>query len=413
MKQTKEDLNPVIARRIIEAVGSSGTPPEFGFQYFTAGLDVYLNVIESEYLSSYVKSGGSVFKMIIGVYGGGKTHFLFNVRELCWKEGYIASYISLTPQETPFSKLEQIYKAIVNNLVYPQSPEALLGSYDRGIEAVINKWFFEKYKEISQLVKGDILYNELENYVTSLGPYESTSFKNAVAEAFLSLAKKSDADFNLITQWLKGESILKAEVKKFKIFDKIEKTTAFKMIRSLVQWLIEIDYSGIIVLLDEAEQTPSMSSKEKDLLLSNLRELIDLCVQVNFKNTMWFYAVPDENFLEGKKTIYEALRQRVNTVFDEKINPTGVKIYLENIPIEPKALLKKIGKKLAKIYQIAYNVDFDEKTLNETIINITNAAYEKRWDTGIKRVFVQNIIPAFHKLRVSDKVVKPEDIGMK
>ncbi len=107
MEETKKELNLVIARRIIEAVGSSGTPPEFGFQYFTAGLDVYLNVIENEYLSSYIKSGGSVFKMIIGVYGGGKTHFLFNVRELSWKHGYIASYITLTPQETPFlSRIE-------------------------------------------------------------------------------------------------------------------------------------------------------------------------------------------------------------------------------------------------------------------------------------------------------------------
>ena len=33
-KRILQDLNPVIARRIIEAVGSSGTPPEFGFQYF-------------------------------------------------------------------------------------------------------------------------------------------------------------------------------------------------------------------------------------------------------------------------------------------------------------------------------------------------------------------------------------------
>ncbi len=405
-----KDLDPVIARRIIEAVGSSGTPPEFGFQYFTAGLDIYLDVLYEDYLSTYIKHGGSVFKMVIGVYGGGKTHLLYNIRELAWKENFITSYIPLTPQETPFSKLEKIYAAIAESLVYQQSQESLMESYDRGIEAVLKKWFHEVYTDFSQKIEEEFLIEELEKHASSLGPYESTSFKNAIKEAFMSLAKNSDDDFSLIVQWLKGESIVKSEVRKYKIFDKIDKSTAFKMIRSLVQWIREIGYTGIVVLLDEAEQTPSMSSKEKDLLLSNLRELIDLCVQTSFKNTMWFYAVPDENFLEGKKAIYEALRQRVKTVFDEKINPTGVKIYLEKIPIEPKELLKEIGKKLANVYQIAFNTKFNEIPLMKTINNITDAAYEERWDTGIKRVFVQNIIPAFYQLRRTGKEVTPEDI---
>jgi len=412
-KRTSKDLSPIIARRIIEAVGSSGTPPEFGFQYFTAGLNVYLDVLYEDYLSSYIKQGGSVFKMVIGVYGGGKTHLLYNIREIAWEENFVSSYITLTPQETPFSKLEQIYKAIVANLIYQQSQETLLEGYDRGIEAVLKKWFHEVYTNFSGKIEEEFLAEELEKHVSSLGPYESTSFKNANKEAFLCLARNADDDFSLIIQWLTGESIVKSEVKKFKIFDKIDKSTAFKMIRSLVQWIREIGYSGIVVLLDEAEQTPSMSSREKDHLLSNLRELIDLCVQTSFKNTMWFYAVPDENFLEGKKAIYEALRQRVNTIFDEKINPTGVKIYLDKIPIEPKDLLKEIGKKLAVVYQKAYNVQFNDKELIKTINNITDMAYEKKWDTGIKRVFVQNIIPAFNQLRRSEKAATAEDIDFK
>lgn len=412
-KRNLQELDPFFARTIIEAVGSSGNPPEAGFQYFTAGLDIYLDVLYEDYLSSYIKHGGSVFKMIIGEYGGGKTHLLYNIREMAWEENFVSSYIPLTPHDTPFSKLEKIYNAIVLNLAYQQSQETLLEGYDRGIEAVLKKWFHEVYTDFSQKIEEEFLIEELEKYVSSLGPYESTSFKNAIKEAFVSLAKNSDDDFSLIVQWLKGENIVKSEVKKYKIFDKIDKSTAFKMIRSLVQWIREIGYAGIIVLLDEAEQTPSMSSKEKDSLLSNLRELIDLCVQTSFKNTMWFYAVPDENFLEGKKGVYEALRQRVKTVFDEKINPTGVKIYLEKIPIEPKELLKEIGIKLANVYQIAFNTKFNEIPLMKTISNITDAAYEERWDTGIKRVFVQNIIPAFNQLRRTGKEVTPEDIGLK
>ena len=199
-------------------------------------------------------------------------------------------------------------------------------------------------------------------------------------------------------------------LKKYKIFEKLDKSTAFKMIRSLVEWIKEAGYAGIVVLLDEAEQTPSMSSKQKNILLNNLRELIDECGHLNFKSTMWFYAVTDENFLEGKTQIYEALRQRLSTQFDDEINPTGIKIYLNRVPIEPKQLLKLIGEKLALTFQIAYKVKFNHNVLSSTIENIAEAAYKRKMETGYKRLFVQTIIKAFHKIRKTGNSVLAEEI---
>lgn len=180
------------------------------------------------------------------------------------------------------------------------------------------------------------------------------------------------------------------------------------MIRSLIQWIREIGYSGLIMLMDEAEQTSSMSSKQKSLLLNNLRELIDECGHANFKNTMFFYAVPDENFLEGRTQIYEALRQRVSAAFDTEINPRGVKIYLEKISIEAVDMLAEIGSKLAQIYEIAYNMHFKGDALEETLKNIANAAYERKLEIGYKRLFVKSVINAFEILRRSEKPVSIE-----
>jgi hypothetical protein len=359
-----------------------------------------------------VKEGGSVFKMVVGIYGEGKTHFLFSVRETAWKRNYISAYIPLNPEQTPFHKLEQVYKSIVANLIYPQTSEELLSGHERGIEAVIKKWFFEKYSEISQLTPEDAVADEMLRYISSLRSFESNSFRNAIKEAFTCLLEKREDDFSLIIQWLCGENPPKNMLKNFKIFEKLDKSNAFKMIRSLIGWIQEIGYSGLVVLLDEAEQTPSMSSKQKNTLLNNLRELIDECGHTNFQNTMWFYAVTDENFLEGKTLIYEALRQRLSSIFDTDINPTGVKIYLNRISVEPLHLLKTIGLKLAKTYEIAYDISFNNSTLEETIEGIADAAYKRKLETGYKRLFVKNIISAFHKMRKSDKPVIPEDINM-
>jgi hypothetical protein len=392
-------IDPVSARKIIEIVGGQGNPPEYGFQYFTAGLDNYLGTIDEDYLGSFVKDGGSAFKMVIGVYGGGKTHFLYCIREIAWNYDYIASYIVLSPEQTPFYKLEQVYRTIASNLIYPQTPEELLSGYDRGIEAVIKAWYSRKYQELAGKLPDDLIAQELNAYASALGPYESTSFKNAVKEAFLSLTERRDDDFTLIIQWLEGENPPKNLLKDFKIFEKIDKSTAFKMIRSLVQWVRDIGYAGIVVLMDEAEQTPSMTTKQKAALLSNMRELIDECGHANFRNAMWFYAVPDENFLEGRTQVYEALRQRLSSVFDATTNPTGVKIYLEETSADPIELLTDIGDKLSAIYEVAYSVKFETGALDETIADVAKAAYERKLEIGYKREFVKNVIEALHRLR--------------
>ena len=408
------EMDPGVARKILESVGGPGIPPEYGFQYFTVGLDDYLNTIDEEYLKSHIRDGGSAFRVVIGKYGGGKTHFLYCVRDSSWKYNYVVSYIILTPGQTPFHKMEQVYKAFAANLAYP--PEDILSGYTRGIEATIKMWYNRKYQEISEKVSEDNVSQELRAYVSSLEPYDSGSFRNAVKEAFLSLAEKRGDDFDLIMQWLTGENPPKNMLKNFRIFEKIDKSTAFKMIRSLVQWTRDIGYSGLIVLMDEAEQIPSMNRLQKDGLLGNLRQLIDeIFVNHALKNTMWFYAVPDENFLEGDgKTggAYTALNQRVTSVFGTAINPRGVRIDLNNIPMKPVELLTGIGTKLAQIYEVAYDVQFDGSVLEETIDNIAEAAYEKAYETSYERLFVTSIVRAFDKLRQTGESVLPEDIDM-
>ncbi|MFA5415394.1 MAG: BREX system ATP-binding domain-containing protein, partial [Methanoregula sp.] len=99
------------AKRIIQDVGSTGQPPIFGYQLFSAGLDPWLITLEEEYLKDYIRSGGSAFKLVTGTYGEGKTHFLYSVRGLAWMHNYVSSYIELKPDETPLHNLESVYRS--------------------------------------------------------------------------------------------------------------------------------------------------------------------------------------------------------------------------------------------------------------------------------------------------------------
>jgi succinate dehydrogenase flavin-adding protein (antitoxin of CptAB toxin-antitoxin module) len=297
--------------------------------------------------------------------------------------------------------------------MYSQTKEELFSGYEKGIESVIKKWYSQRYFEETQRISNDDAVREaLITYVkTQLSSYDSSSFKNAISEAFLALMDKRDEDFENIIAWIKGENPPATLRKKYKIFEKIDKSTAFKMIRSLVQWVQDVGYSGMIVLMDEAEQKTSMSSQQKNILLNNLRELIDECGRSNFKHTMWFYAVPDELFLDGSTGVYQALNQRLETVFDAEINPTGVKLRLA--PIKGIDILIEIGNKLAEIYQIAFKQEFDKAKLSESIKNIAEGAQSHQYgEVDVKRRFVQALIQAFNKLRKTGEVVTAESVNM-
>jgi hypothetical protein len=401
------------ARLVVERLGSSGQPPEYGFQFFTAGLAPYLEVLSDDYLRSYVADGGSAFKLALGVYGGGKTHFLFCVRDIAWREGFAASYVSLSSGESPFHRLELVYAAIVRGLVAPMSPEELLSGYESGIQAFIDRWYARMYQEASELnLEGEERRAFLETALESLEGVENISFKRAVTEAFRAKLDKREADFVDLCQWLNGEGYVASTHKKFGILQKIDKTTAFSMIRSLVQWVRAIDYSGLVVLLDEAERVPSLSTRQRDQHLNNLREIIDECGQSSFKGVLMLYAVPDDSFLEGRTQVYEALRQRLASTFAE-INPSGVRVELDDLVEEPVPFLKEIGAKISDLYSTAYDHPFDPVKLDPAISVVADWAYEQRFaDSGYKRLFTQNLVKALHFVRTKDEAPSIAELGV-
>lgn len=334
-------IDKALARSVIESVGASGTPPETGLKHFSVGLDPYLNAIRDEYLKTFIKEGGSAFKLVVGPFGGGKTHFLYSVRDAAWEENFAVSYVSLTPNETPFHSLNLVYRSLAAQIA--------LGPDIRGIEAVV------------------------ENSPVWEGSLESSSFAQALRDR----------------NWpvLKGEEL--------------EKSDAPRNIRSLIQWIRLAGKSGLVILFDEAELTPSFSRKQKEILINNLRELIDRCCQSSFRGAMVFYAIPDEKTLEGRGTAYEALKQRLATVFDVP-NPTGIKIFLEKISQDPIGFLTEVGMRLCAVYEAAYGIKLDGAKLVPALKTLAAACHEERFaDVSYKRLFVQSAVRLMHQIRAS------------
>lgn len=410
------EIAPEAARRIIERVGGSGQPPEYGSHLFTVGLEPYLTVIEKEYLAGFVRQGGSAFKMVVGVYGGGKTHFLYCVRDLAWKHNFVVSYVDLRQGESPFHRLELVYRAIVRRIMPSYGDGGSLSEgteQEPGIFSFLRTWYARKFQEFNNMGLGDAVHQEMLNYVDGIVGIESISFSRAVKAAFKALLDRREDDFIDICQWLSGEGYDRRTHGRHGILQRLDRTTAFTLLRSLVQWIRQIGFAGLVIALDEAERIPSLAARQREQHLSNLREIIDECGHSNFQRVMILYAVPDETFLEGRTQTYEALRQRVSTVFQIP-NPTGVKIDLEKMFPDPVGFLREVGGKIATVYSRAYNHTFDAAKLRKTVHQVASKAHELRYgDTGYKRIFMQNLVKGLDILRDTDSTPSSDQLQMK
>ncbi len=393
-----------LARRIITHLGQSGTPPEYGVEWYTVGLDEYLEPLRKEYLELMIPEGVSSFKLVIGSYGGGKTHFLYCVRDLALNLGFAVAYVPLSPAECPFNQMDAVYRTIMANIAFPRNEthDLLDAITHRGIEAYL------RYSTSAMLQRLNLPVTEtLENpeplqalFKTFVG-IESSSFARAMKEAVIALATGNEERFLTLVQWLKGEKIQSETLRDLQIVENLDQRSAFRMIRSLAQWNRQMGLQGTVILFDEAERAISLQATRQVMAaLDHLRQWIDECGQGRFPGVLTLYAVPDETMLLDRPgPSYEALRQRLHTVFS-RMEPTGVKIYLERLHLDPRAFLLELGQRLLDIYQRAYEILLPPELTPRNIEVLADQVYRLRYaDISYRRLFVTSLIPLLHHMR--------------
>src|SRR5260221_1761771 len=120
-----------LATQIIEVLGQSGVPVSKGVSYYNVGNESLLNAIDKHYLSSYLPEGGAVFKLVVGDYGSGKSHFLYCVRDRAWERNFAVSKVDLSPKESPYDDQKRVYAAVASSIIWHELGDA--GDEERGL----------------------------------------------------------------------------------------------------------------------------------------------------------------------------------------------------------------------------------------------------------------------------------------
>lgn len=405
-------LSRAEAQHIVRKLGESGIPPTRGLEAYTVGLDSMLKTIEDEYLKGYLPNGGSSFKLVVGEYGSGKSHFLFRVRDIAWKNGYVVSRSELSPKECPYDNQLKVYQAVINNLIFHDPDPHVEDTH--GIESFLENYFHNTLRTIGiEQMRNSMgeLDLRVKLWLDTVLRYkvESPSFRHAVYFYLLATAEENEYKKRLISAWLRGETVALKELRAFSITEKIDKSVAFKMLRSLAQLIHELGFSGLVLLFDEGDRMVSISSaKAEKTACDNLREVVDRCAGESLPGTLFMYAVPPY-FVTNIAPQYEALSQRISSkVKFSRKNPFSVQISLDQLDFPGEELLKLIGERLVQVFELAYDLKLNHELQTQNIAQLATSC-AALLSTSHRRHFVKSLIDMLTEQRADGEFLYEAD----
>ena len=380
-RKAPRELGPALANHIVQRLAEGGQPPELGIQHINVGNETYLRILETEYLGRILK-GGASFKLVEGYFGGGKTHFLYCVRERAWSHGYATSLVELSPNECPYDDPLRVYQAVARGLGLAP-PEGELVPVT-GLTELLRDHADDLVAEHGREAAGRYLRSTIRRL-----PCESHSFRQAIV-AFLKAEIDEDDDAAAtLSAWLAGEPVNPAAVRDHGVFETMTKNTAFAMLRSLSQMLVGMGLPGLVLLFDEVDRNMSVSARRIRAIGDNLRQVIDLCGRSQLPNTLFLYAVPPE-FMRNVVPEYPALYQRLRSPIPFSVrSPQAPVIDLAVLDLEPIPLLTALGEKVRHVFEVARDVHFDPELQARNAAYLARRAVQGEFELNHRRLFVK------------------------
>ncbi|GAA5819225.1 MAG: DUF2791 family P-loop domain-containing protein [Methanobrevibacter sp. CfCl-M3] len=389
---------------ILMALKNGNIPPK-GTLDLAMGRDKEIQ--EFEKILSQIESGKAVVKFINGRFGAGKSFFLKVVEEMAYKDNFVVSWITLS-NEIPFNKFDVVYRNIAQNLKV-KTGEGLTHIMDRWITGIKMRAIDEDFDPTNQnkLIMENIR-EDLKNV-----RIHSNSIATAI-EHYYKFSNISDNEMaSYVQAWLRGDSKIPFTVKrKFGVKGDVDKESAMKFLEALSVFIKSVGYSGLVVLLDEAEFIMNLhNSKLRDIAYNYMRDLYDECSKGNFKNSLFVFAGTPQFFEDSNKGIrsYQPLEDRITKIIESEAKDLRTPIIdLEGFN---KETLMEIAAKLMVMHEEVYKWNASDK-FTPIIENIATKHEENTELTEGKvnpRTFMKSFISALDTVEQNQKFFKSEE----
>ena len=311
----------------------------------------WLDFVEREYLSSFTRAGGTSVKFAV-MADQGRPRLREDLARQAGNLGYVfaaldaASIRAHMPQDVFFDMARQVdWRNMARRFILNQA--ASIGYSVDSIDANPPEGIYHAIGSAAG-VDPQLVRRELRRRI------ELEVFKNTqmvkdfrLAMTWLCWSEYTDNDgaygAQPLIDWLTGTSLRIGPVKRFSVYNSINRATARQLLESAVFWFRVVGFTGTVVFLDNSRVTLSDNPRDgsrfytKAMVMDHyelLREIVD---EGHRMAGVLMVVSPNEGFLNEDRSrgakgygIYEALMTRVMADVRDRnlVNPAAALVQL-------------------------------------------------------------------------------------
>lgn len=302
------NIRPRERSAIIQSL-RAGVTPRIGLEYIQVGR---VNEVKAliEDLDN-IEQGGSVFRIIIGDFGAGKSFFLQLIRYIALEKGMVVINADMSPDRRLFASNGQarnLYKELARNLATRAHPEG------NAMIPLVEKFITEQRrvadaegKDVERVIKDKL--NSLSELV------DGYDFAQVIATYWKAYNEGNEDLKNNVIRYLRGEYTSRADARRdLGVRAIVEDNNVYDHIKLLARFVTQAGYKGLLVNLDEVVNLYKLpSQRARSSNYEQVLRILNDCLQGSAESLGFLLGGTPEFLMDQRKGLYsyEALHSRL------------------------------------------------------------------------------------------------------
>jgi hypothetical protein len=289
----------------------NGTVPDRGLEAFAVGIERHRRELQRKL--DEVKGGEGDVKFLRGGYGCGKT-FMANLLVQDAKERRFAtSFVVVSDNDLHFHKFDELYRKVVSGLSTPTCAQGALGDIlDRWIGGIEEGLLALGVPEGDPAFEAKLLAKLDEQLVALTGGRAPADMVRVMRKVFELKQAGRLQDASALVSWLSGSSNVAAGIKSLAgVKGDISSSDAMAYLRGILEIVKSAGYTGLVIVIDEAETILRMHSDVRSKSLNAIRQIVDAAS--GYPGLLWvFTGTPtffdDRHGVKGVEALYARIK---------------------------------------------------------------------------------------------------------
>jgi hypothetical protein len=289
----------------------NGTVPDRGLDEIAVGVEKYRK--ELQRMLDEAKRGSGDVKFLRGGYGCGKTFMSTLAVQDAQEAKFVTSFVVVSDNDLHFHKFDELYRKVVGALSTPACPQGALGDIlDRWIgsleEGLVDLGVSEDEPDFDKKVLAK-LDEQLAGLTQGRAPADMT---RAVHTIFNLKQQGKLQEASALISWLSGSENVAVSIKNLaQLKGDISSGDALAYLRGILEIIKSAGYSGLLIVIDEAETILRMRSDARQKSLNAIRQIVDAAK--DFPGLFWvFTGTPtffdDRRGVKGLEPLYDRIK---------------------------------------------------------------------------------------------------------